>query len=158
DDNSSARAISADASTIVGFNQSADGRHAVRWTVNRGIQDLGTVLGLPGEDSEAIAVSGDGSIIIGSDRAATFDSAFIWDAIHGMRFLKDVLGNALPTGANPRDAYTISADGSTVAGGGFMSSGRYAPFIATIPEPGSLAFLMIAGVGLQVRRRRNRSG
>ncbi len=95
---SGGRAVSADASTVVGFantNPSATtSLEAVRWT-GAGyatVELLGALPGAPSASSDALAVNGDGSVVVGRARNAQgADRAFIWDAVNGMRDLGEVL-------------------------------------------------------------------
>lgn len=64
-------------------------------------------------------------------------------------------GDLLSTGPNNgwmdlSNAIDISADGSTILGYGHNAAGDYAPFIATIPEPGTMVLL---SAGALLRRR-----
>jgi uncharacterized protein (TIGR03382 family) len=130
---------------------------AFRWTAADGVVGLGT---LPGFDySVALDTSADGSIVVGSSSdAVEDDAAFIWDADHGIRSLQQLLidlGIDL-TGWRLRTASAISADGTTIVGGGINPDGNHEGFVAVIPEPGSTPML-VAGVTALValgRRRR----
>ena len=157
---SAAYGASADGSVIVGYGTSASGMEAFRWTASGmvGLSDLpGGVFG-----SIAYDVSADGSVVVG---AANLDmyigelgEAFIWDADNGMRSLKDVLtdcGLDL-SGWVLLSANGISADGLTIAGEGYSPSGYFREaWIATVPEPGTMALLGLGG-GLALLRRRRK--
>src|SRR5689334_2170433 len=64
---STAKAVSADGTTVVGTSGSAAGGHAFRWrapgSAGAGMQDLGTIAGFP--YSAAMGVSGDGEVVSG---------------------------------------------------------------------------------------------
>jgi probable HAF family extracellular repeat protein len=137
------RRASADGSVIVGGPVEGGGR-AFRWTSAGGVQFLGDV-----NYSDARGVSGDGSIVVG-------DGPFIWDATRGMRGLEQVLVNDYGldlTGWNLRNANGISADGSTIVGTGIHLD-RDEAWIATIPEPSSVALLGLGGILLYLVLRR----
>jgi probable HAF family extracellular repeat protein len=113
DFNSSATAISADGSTVVGQSASASGTEAFRWTSRDGIVGLGDLAG-GSFYSSATAVSADGAIIVGQSRGSSeegYDEAFRWTSSSGMvGFLSDY--NDLFCSV----AYAVSADGATVVG------------------------------------------
>ncbi|MGD8454473.1 MAG: PEP-CTERM sorting domain-containing protein [Phycisphaerae bacterium] len=163
-DGSFADNISADGSVIVGASSSASTAagyyETFRWTADDGMVGLGD---LPGGifHSQASDVSADGSIIVGmanSDGVTSPDGfeAFIWDADNGMRSLRDVLTTKLGldlTGWTLLSATGISADGCTIVGNGFDSSGMTQGWVAHIPEPATSALLLL-GLTLAARRRR----
>jgi probable HAF family extracellular repeat protein len=99
-----ARGISADGSTVVGYavrphDSDSTGEVPVRWTSAQGMQQL-TGFG-PFEEARAQAVSGDGSVIVGNS------PAFLWTSAGGPG---PIPGMDLPL------AFGVSADGSTVVG------------------------------------------
>jgi probable HAF family extracellular repeat protein len=152
---SQANAMSPDGSIIVGERgvSTASGR-AFRWTVSGGMQDLGI---LPGMDtSNAFALSGDGTLIGGTVHSnALGDGAFLWTSAVGMvdpNVYLPTLGVDL-TGWNLRSVSAISADGSTIAGGGSFNGQTRGWIIRGIPTPGTVALLGLFG-GLTVPRRR----
>jgi probable HAF family extracellular repeat protein len=106
-----ARAISADKSTIVGWGTDAEGRKATRW-VGGAVTALGD---LPGGKvfAEATAVSGDGSVIVGRSWSSNGIEAFRWTAATGMQALGD-----LPGGCHQSEATGVSDDGLTIVGKG----------------------------------------
>jgi probable HAF family extracellular repeat protein len=108
---SSATAISADGTTVVGSSQSANGTEAFRWTAAGGMIGLGS---LPGSNpySEAYAVSAAGSVVVGRSTAPLGTNAFRWE-----NGVMTGLGD-LPGGDNISAAYGVSGDGSVVVGRG----------------------------------------
>lgn len=134
-ESSAAYAVSADGSTIVGRATSASGFEAFRWTQASGMVGLGD---LPGGsfDSYANGVSSDGSIVVGKATTGAGSEAFIWDATNGMRRLQDVL-TALGldmTGWRLATARSISADGTTIVGGGVSPGGSTESWVAVLGE------------------------
>lgn len=104
-----AQRVSDDASTIVGFSDSSNGQRAFRWTEDDGMTDLGTL----GAGSEAYDVSGDGSVIVGLSSG----QAFRWTEADGM------VGLEFAPGGFTSAAFGVSADGSTIVGGGSFGPG-----------------------------------
>ena len=119
---STARAISADGSVVVGQSALIGGQlKAYRWTQASGMIDLGT---LGGTSSEARAVSADGSVIVGASRTAVgFLRGFRWTQAGGM-----VEIGTLGAGTT---AFAVSADGSVIVGGSNLSSGPSRAFLWT---------------------------
>jgi len=115
--NSTARAISADGSTIAGFGSSAAStlscgicQEAFVWTQAAGIVGLGD---LPGGtlDSRAYGISADGAVIVGAGTSAIGTAPVMWAfGIHNLGYL--LQGAFAPQGA----AYAVSADGQTIVG------------------------------------------
>jgi probable HAF family extracellular repeat protein len=153
-------AASANGSVIVGGGTSASGPEAFRWTQGGGMAGLGD---LPGGafNSNARDVTDDGLTIVGRGSDAGGFEAFYWTAGGGMQSLTSVLTAA---GADPAlsgwteltEATGVSGDGLYVAGYGIHNGNREA-FIATVPEPASLAPLAVAGAAVLSRRRRRAS-
>jgi probable HAF family extracellular repeat protein len=118
---SSANAISADGSVVVGYGTAAGRpipsggstaltREAFRWTAATGLVSLGV---LPGsyQGTEARAVSADGSVVVGVGyNASSQPEAFRWTAADGLQSL-----GFLP-GCNQSTATGVSADGSVIVG------------------------------------------
>ena len=119
---STARAISADGSVVVGQSALIGGQlKAYRWTQASGMIDLGT---LGGTSSEARAVSADGSVIVGASRtAAGFLRGFRWTQAGGMVEIATL-------GAGTT-AFGVSADGSVVVGNSSLISGGGRAFLWT---------------------------
>ncbi len=166
---SGAEAISADGTTVVGWSEAvewfllfrwtAEEVLAFRWTAEEGMVTLGD---LPGGsvDSVALDVSADGSIIVGESDGALGGEAFIWDGAHGMRSLKTVLTEEYGldlSGWELGRAEGISDDGMTIVGEGVNPMGFDEAWIAVVPEPGVLAFMVAGGVFASFRRRRGRA-
>ncbi len=152
--------VSADGSRIVGYVTGTNGTRpprsrddALLWIDGAPI----TLGNLPGGTKGAVAraISDDGRIVIGESDTTAIDGdhIFIWDELNGMRDLEEFLldqGVDLNGWMDLSNAIDISADGSTILGYGHNAAGDYAPFIATIPEPGSMVLL---SAGALLRRR-----
>lgn len=107
------------------------------------------------------AISDDGNTVVGRKLGGVHDVPFIWDPVHGMRDLQDVLsnqygladeiGNLILT-----EVHGLSADGRTIlgkarvpgAGGSFTET----PWIATVPEPSTMAMTIFSALGLVLYR------
>lgn len=154
-----ASGISADGRTIVGYSGSnSGGVHLTRWTVDSMTQtthaeDLAAGTSFMPIWLGTAAISANGLIIGGSaklsDDPEAVAEAVIWTNELGLVSLTDLLsrsGIIMPidpsTGTSVRlsEITSISADGCTIAGNYFFSSGGYDTpefgFIATIPAPG----------------------
>ena len=169
-----ARRVSADGSTVVGVNAwSAPGpmdphSQAFRWTQAEGMRSLGD---LPGGVllNEALDVSADGSVVVGWATTVRVDGqaprrAFYWTATTGMVDLQQALVAAGATnldGWHILEATGVSADGLTIVGTA-AGNGRAEAFIATIPEPSTIALAGSGAAGflgfyLRAKRRRSRA-
>jgi probable HAF family extracellular repeat protein len=121
---------------------------AFRWTEETGMVGLGE---LPGGNhtSYAYAVSADGEIIVGYSHGDLGGRPFIWDAEYGMRNLMEILeddyGFDLSDWHHLTSAKGISDDGNTIVGTG-VRNGISEGWIAHIPEPTTLTFLLVGGI------------
>lgn len=140
----SAKAISADGSTIVGGS-----------AVSRALSvpfvhtAEGGMLGLydaAGTDATATDVSADGRLVIGNFGTSTGNVPFIWDPDSGVRRLQPYL-ESLGVDLGGRTLLSADAlldDGRTIVGQVY-DGGILVPYFATIPEPGPALLL---GLGL----------
>ena len=147
---SRAHSVSEDGSVIVGYGHSELGKEAFRWTAAGGMQGLGD---LSGEEFSSIArsVSADGSVIVGYGATDLGEAAFIWDLDSGLRDLKGVLTDDYGldlTGWTLLRATSISPDGQSVVGLGINPDGNREAWLATVPEPSTLALLGMGAIGL----------
>lgn len=122
---SSASAVSADGSTVVGWSRSSDvsgNQEAFRWTETTGMVGLGD-FGAAVVRSQAHDVSADGSVIVGQGRAghAFLLRPFRWSASTGMIAVD--AGSSVFDGGQ---AFGVSADGSVIVGVGRTSLGNLA--------------------------------
>lgn len=146
-------AASADGTVAVGFSHAESGTEiqAFRWTESEGMMGLGD---LPGGDVRAFAmdVSADGAIVIGtSEPSAAEQIAWMWDGANGMRPIQDVFildyGMDL-SGWTLTQMNTVSDDGLVFCGKGVSPSGQIETWIASIPEPATLALVGVCGAFL----------
>lgn len=114
----SARAISADGTTIVGRAYATgaagngEGWRAFRWTETEGYRDLGTFPKPSGDSNPlamATAVSPDGSMVAGVGSNPSGWTTFLWTESGGLMDLNR--GSSIDT------PHAISGDGSTIVGG-----------------------------------------
>src|SRR5262245_40222444 len=149
--------VSADGSVIVGQS----GIRPFRWTAAGGSVPL-CCFASPGDAAEAIAISADGALIVGDMTLGLSSTphAFVWDPVHGVRLLEDALladyGLALP-GWTLTAATGVSADGQALVGYGRNPDGRQEAWFLSLPEPGTLALVVMAALVLASRRRLGRS-
>jgi probable HAF family extracellular repeat protein len=141
--------VSSDGSVVVGFSS-----QAFRWTAQNGMIRLGDLPG-GGIRSSANDVSADGSVIVGwgetaFDGSLSTTEAFLWKRDHGMVNLRGFLvsqGWDL-SGWTLTSAEGISADGRTIVGTGVNPAGNPEGWIATIPEPSTIALATLWAAGL----------
>ena len=142
DVHSTASGITPDGQTIVGNRTGSDGRtRGFRWAAAGGMEHLGGTL-----EAFPLDVSADGSVIVGSTislrRAAVLTEGGVGDI---QEFLES---NGIDLqGWNLEYATGVSADGRTIVGFGRGPRGQEA-WIATIPEPSTLALTGFAAAGL----------
>ena len=118
-----ATAVSSDGSKIVGQAATLDGIYAFYFTDATGLISLGTLSGIPSDQSIANGISDKGKVVGWSgDPFFGGSEAFFWNAANykpSMRPLSKVLtqaGATIPDGIYLTNALAISADGSTVVG------------------------------------------
>jgi hypothetical protein len=160
-----AKAISADGSTVVGViaDSLGDVVTAFRWTESEGMSYL---LPIEGSGTYNIAndTSANGSIIVGyyipmenwNLYPDDMRDAFIWDAANGWQDLNTVVSEQYNIDLGTcrlTDAIGISEDGTQIYGYGLNSSGLQEGFVLTIPEPATFLLLTIGGFML---RRKNK--
>ena len=105
---STAYGVSADGTTIVGFDRTGGGAaQAFRWTQSGGMVGLGY---LGSSASTAMDVSRDGSVIVGYAGTSSGMRAFRWTQAGGMASLGTLAGDLQSY------AYGISTDSSTIVG------------------------------------------
>ncbi len=124
DDASTASAVSADGSTIVGQSFTVrleglgyliDRMEPFRWTADKGLVPLGQLPGASIPIGRGWDVSGDGQVIVGSSRSPKGKAAaFRWTESTGMQPLHDVAVSDLNGGLS--EALAVSADGETIVG------------------------------------------
>ncbi len=124
---SEAFGVSADGTVVVGTYLSASGVfRAFRWTLEEGMQDLGT---LPDDaTSAAYGVSADGTVVVGEAQNASGEyRAFRWVQGQGMQDLGTL-------GGDYSDAFGVSSDGRVVVGYSENASNQYRAFRWTLEE------------------------
>ncbi len=149
--------VSANGRRIVGqqthFNFHTDG---LLWE-DGVVRNLGYLPG--GNRTFAETISDDGSLIFGESGVGftTGIHAFLWDDANGIQDLMPLLLNAGVDLHGWQQLYLVrdvSADGHTILGYGYDAQGLYSPFLATIPEPGTLSLAAVSFVMLGTRRDR----
>jgi probable HAF family extracellular repeat protein len=128
---SQAFGVSPDGSVVVGYDESASGIEAFRWTEPNGMVGLGDLLGGMFY-SEVFGVSEDGQVVVGESHSASGYEAIRWHDINGNGIVDPDerlenhpefgLGD-LPGGKFQGWAVAASADGSVVVGSGHSASG-----------------------------------
>jgi uncharacterized membrane protein len=118
-----ATAVTSNGSQIVGQAWDGTGIYAFYFSDTAGLISLGTVSGLPSDQSIANGISDKGKVVGWSgDPFFGGTEAFVWNAANPtgkMRSLRKTLiqaGAPIPAGIYLTNALTISADGSTVVG------------------------------------------
>jgi uncharacterized membrane protein len=154
--------ISTDGLTIVGQTNLGSMTSGDRWVATTWHNGMAQLLDEPtGIEPETFAkgISANGSIVVGQASGGWIgdEYAAIWDDQHGLRDLNTVLielGADLH-GWHLQTASDISSDGLTIAGVGIDPLGNEGSWIATIPPPGTIAFVLITPFFL-ARRQRHR--
>jgi len=146
--------VSADGSAVVGVGLSTTSGAAL-WTAGGGAIMLHV-----GDNAEARDISRDGSLVTGYYYQNGLDqTAFVWDQEHGFRNLQDMLVNDYHldlSGWRLLNWAYVSDDGLTFAGRGLDANGNFGGWVATIPEPSTLALLGIGAISLLTYARRRR--
>ena len=143
---SSGWGVSADGSTAVGGSQSIHDGEAFRWTLDSGMEGLGTTPN--GSASIARAVSGNGTAVVGESVVAFVREALFWMEGSGMIALPHLPGMVSSA------ATAISADGSVIAGWSQNSSvAKAVRWIGGLPEglgdlPGGTGWSSADGISL----------
>ncbi len=151
-----ARAISADASVIVGFGRNTDtgALTAFRWTDADAREDLVTEAVF--SSTFANAASADGSVIVGSGRdAAGANTALVWEGDGPGRSIADILTNHFAVDLAEWTLTTatgVSADGLTIIGTATNAAGEFQPWIATIPAPNAAGLFTLTAFATRRRR------
>ena len=152
-DNTIAWAVSADGSVVVGTSVIPGvSSSAFIWREGVGISELpGVPDGVPFKPN---AISANGSVVVGGSGGL----AAVWDEAHGLRLLQDVLTRDYGldlTGWTLQNALGVSADGSTIVGGGLSPAGRGEGFVAILPEPaaGAASTVLFSMIALRRCRR-----
>ncbi len=148
DNDSLASAASADGSVIVGQsrnNTTNSPDQGYRWTAATGMVNLGD---LPGDNEVAPrSTNSNGSVVVGLSgvvsqpgQPITGLQAFLWDQVYGMQNLQQILvseyglnlqGWSSLMNPNAEGAIMISADGSTIVGGGTGPNGNMQAYRVT---------------------------
>lgn len=148
---SEAWAVSANGAVVVGYSNSAAGTEAFRWSADDGMVGLGA-LSAGNLNSLARGVSADGAVIVGYSNSASSAlgiEAFRWTADEGMVSLKDILVNGGVSNVTDwtlTSATGVSADGRTIVGFGVNPNGITEAWVATVPEPSTLALASIGAL------------
>ncbi len=119
-----ATGVSSNGSKIVGQAATLEGIHAFYYTDASGLISLGTLSGIPSDQSIANGVSDKGKVIgwSGDPFSGNGSEAFIWNAanptatMHSLRNTLKWAGAPIPHGVFLTNALAISADGSTIVG------------------------------------------
>ncbi len=151
---SRASGISDDGSVVIGLCGDNSSGELFRWTEAGGMVGLGNIFGEGYYSAEDC--SADGSIIVGNfeNGNKTLSKPFLWTEDGGMQDLQVMLaGLGIDlSGWVLKEATGISADGTVIVGSGTSPSQYSEAWMATIPEPTSLAMLALGGLAILRRR------
>jgi uncharacterized membrane protein len=127
--------VSQDGSVVVGY-----ACEPFIWDAANGMVGLGSLTGSSASFHRAFGVSADGSVVVGRGYDNGF-TAFVWDARNGMRRIDDLLtaGGVDLDGWTLEWAYSVSADGQTIAGTA-TKNGNDQAFVAVLPRPDVIDF------------------
>ena len=117
---STANAVSADGSIVVGMAVENDVGVAFQWDAANGMRSIPEAPGII-TPIQAYGVSADGSTIVGTGSSTSGSEAFRWTAGGVMVGLGDLLGGSFASSANG-----VSPDGTTIVGRGTGPSGSEA--------------------------------
>lgn len=153
-----ARNVNADGSIVVGTGNNSQGRsHALVW-------QNGVPMALPApagyRDSVGTGLSDDGTIfagVIAGSLSGLPQTGAVWTQDTGWVPIYEYLrsnGIDVPTSLNLPQSIQMSADGLTFAGVAMDSTGASVAFVAQIPTPGGLIFLLMLGAASRRARAR----
>ncbi len=155
-EDTSATAISADGTTVVGYTFGPF--EGFIWQAETGMRPLKTI-GNKGNQVFPLDVSGDGSVVVGRMGGSCGTNCFsgpgavIWDAQHGTRLLKTVLEDDYGLGPQIGNQFLeqatfISDDGRTIAGNNADTDHRWwiVTLPAAVPEPTSGELMLVAAL------------
>lgn len=151
-DSFTATDLSGDGRFVFGIDPNGD---AVRWSDDRGLENLGTI---PGYAMTIRGASYSGSTLLAEATGGIGMGVHVtlWRPSTGWVFLRDYLAER-GIGTNGGYLFTprsVSWDGNVVMGDGNRNGHRQA-FVATVPEPSS-AVVICLGLAALVRLRRKR--
>jgi len=135
---------------VAGFSENASGNElAFLWEDGAGITSLGT---LGGDTSRATDVNNLGQVVGASEDADGNQVAFFWSEETGMIDLMELLKDDVTGWTSLFVADGINDAGQIVGTG--IYEGETRGFVLTIPGPGGLVLLVIAGMLARTGRRR----
>jgi autotransporter-associated beta strand protein/probable HAF family extracellular repeat protein len=122
---SSALAISANGTAIVGLSLNSENRQEATLWAGGKIMGLGFLApSFPNRSSQANAVSSDGAVIVGSSTTSSgTDAAFRWTSNLGMQPIQGILaaGGFDVSGFQLDNATGVSGDGTVIVGAGWIA-------------------------------------
>jgi probable HAF family extracellular repeat protein len=108
---STAHTVSTDGQVAFGRSATSNGYRAFRWLPSGGMQNLGNVSGLNGQQSEAFGASDDGQVVAGRVTDGPANQAVRWTPTLGMHLLVNPAQTDTYT-----EASAVSGDGNVVVG------------------------------------------